>query len=258
MRTAACHSIHTVHTVKLEKGTPLFILHCPYYFLHLSSFFSFFLPFYCTIAVCMLTVDKQQRPACDQRSDCDDAVRGGLCACDRELTGCLRCRRTWRTLAVVSAVGVGALVGSQVVESRRVGPPPGERKKLVIVGSGWSAVALLKGAIRLMVARGPGSHFSRLVRLGPPGLQRDLYDVTVVSNRNYFLFTPLLPSATVGALDVAALIEPVRRICSRVSGTFAQAAVVDVDDKAKQVVCRDKHGNDFRIPYDMLVVRHTQ
>lgn len=53
-----------------------------------------------------------------------------------------------------------------------------KKQRLVILGSGWGAVSVLKG------------------------LDRDKYDVVVISDNNYFLFTPLLPSATVGTLEL--------------------------------------------------------
>ena len=37
------------------------------------------------------------------------------------------------------------------------------------------------------------------------------YDVTLVSPRNHFLFTPLLPSSTVGTVEFRSIIEPVRK-----------------------------------------------
>lgn len=52
------------------------------------------------------------------------------------------------------------------------------KPKLVIIGSGWAAVSVLD-------------------QLG-----KDDYNVTVISENNYFLFTPLLPSATVGTLEM--------------------------------------------------------
>jgi NADH dehydrogenase FAD-containing subunit len=39
-------------------------------------------------------------------------------------------------------------------------------------------------------------------------LDTSKYDVTIVSPRNYFLFTPLLPSVTVGTLDPKAYVRP--------------------------------------------------
>ena len=52
-----------------------------------------------------------------------------------------------------------------------------EKKKLVILGTGWGSYAVLKT------------------------IDKKLYDVVVVSPRNHFLFTPLLASTTVGTLE---------------------------------------------------------
>jgi len=38
------------------------------------------------------------------------------------------------------------------------------------------------------------------------------YDVTVVSPRNYFLFTPFLPSCVVGTVEPRSIVEPIRHI----------------------------------------------
>ncbi len=44
------------------------------------------------------------------------------------------------------------------------------------------------------------------------------YDVTLVSPRNYFLYTPLLPSSATGAVEPRSIVDPVRRhISDRVS-----------------------------------------
>ena len=37
-----------------------------------------------------------------------------------------------------------------------------------------------------------------------------LYDVTLVSPRNYFLYTPLLPSAATGTVEPRSIVDPVR------------------------------------------------
>lgn len=43
-------------------------------------------------------------------------------------------------------------------------------------------------------------------------LCRDRYDITVVSPRNYFLFTALLPAVATGNLEERSVTEPIRRI----------------------------------------------
>lgn len=37
-------------------------------------------------------------------------------------------------------------------------------------------------------------------------------DVTLVSPRNYFLYSPLLPSASVGTVEQRSIVEPVRKM----------------------------------------------
>ena len=109
-----------------------------------------------------------------------------------------------------------------------------DKPKLVILGTGWGSVAMLK-------TLNPGD-----------------YHVTVVSPVNYFLFTPMLPSATVGTLELRSLVEPVRRIVQRARGHFLKAEAVDVDlsEKLVEVAQTDASGNEcrFYLPYDKLVL----
>ena len=111
------------------------------------------------------------------------------------------------------------------------------RERLLILGSGWGAVALMKN------------------------VDPTLYDVSVVSPRNYFLNTPLLPGVTVGTVEARSLIEPVRRLLPGRPGDARsfEAAAVAVDPQAKTVRCRDESGitaanPEFAVPYDKLVV----
>ena len=109
-----------------------------------------------------------------------------------------------------------------------------DKPKLVILGSGWGSVALLK-------------------MLNPED-----YHITVVSPVNYFLFTPMLPSATVGTLELRSLVEPVRRIVQRVRGHFLKAEAEDVEfsEKLLEVSQVDARGEKrhFYLPYDKLVI----
>ncbi|KAI4242130.1 MAG: hypothetical protein L6R40_004173 [Gallowayella cf. fulva] len=108
------------------------------------------------------------------------------------------------------------------------------KPKLVVLGSGWGSVALLK-------------------QLNPED-----YHITVVSPVNYFLFTPMLPSATVGTLELRSLVEPIRRIVQRVKGHFLRAEAVDVvlSERLLEVAQVDATGEErhFYLPYDKLVI----
>lgn len=43
-------------------------------------------------------------------------------------------------------------------------------------------------------------------------MHRDLYDVVLVSPRNYFLYTPLLPAVAAGSMEERSIVEPVRNL----------------------------------------------
>ncbi|KAK5628043.1 hypothetical protein RRF57_003758 [Xylaria bambusicola] len=109
-----------------------------------------------------------------------------------------------------------------------------QKPRLVILGSGWGSVALLK-------------------QLNP-----DDYHVTVISPKNYFLFTPMLPSATVGTLEFRSLVEPIRRILSRIRGHYLRGVAEDVEfsHKLVEVSQIDSQGEEVRfyVPYDKLVI----
>lgn len=108
------------------------------------------------------------------------------------------------------------------------------KPKLVVLGTGWGSVALLKQLI-------PGE-----------------YHVTVVSPSNHFLFTPMLPSATVGTLELRSLVEPVRKIVKRIKGHFLKSAAVDIDFSNKLLELESEAPNGekqrYYLPYDKLVI----
>lgn len=117
------------------------------------------------------------------------------------------------------------------LDDNRVGSSGKDKKKLVIVGGGWASVGILKH------------------------LDPELWHVTLVAPENYFLFHPLLPSATVGTVEVRSLVEPLRKVIARVAGHFLQGRAVDVDfsQRLLEVACPGGEEN-FYLPYDKLVI----
>lgn len=75
-------------------------------------------------------------------------------------------------------------------------PDESRKKRVVVLGTGWAGTSFLKY------------------------LDASAYDVQVVSPRNYFAFTPLLPSVTCGTVEARSIVEPVRNIIKKVSDTF--------------------------------------
>ncbi|KAL0916984.1 hypothetical protein M5K25_014540 [Dendrobium thyrsiflorum] len=114
----------------------------------------------------------------------------------------------------------------------------GPKKKLVVLGTGWAGTSFLKN------------------------LDTSLYDVRVVSPRNYFAFTPLLPSVTCGTVEPRSIVEPIRNIMRKKTGPirFSEAECYNIDPTNKKVLCRSTIGTnldgngEFELDYDYLVV----
>jgi len=103
-----------------------------------------------------------------------------------------------------------------------------EANKVVVLGGGFAAY-----------------RFAR--ELGKTGL-----DVTLVSPRNHFLFTPLLPSTTVGTLEFRSIIEPLR---GQDAASFLLASAVSLDAGKRTVRCASPlDGRETELPYDDLVI----
>lgn len=103
------------------------------------------------------------------------------------------------------------------------------KQHLVILGAGFGAISLVKR------------------------IDLQHYRVTVISPRNHFLFTPLLPSTTAGKIEFRSIIEPVRR--TRKGIDFVQAEAISLDTAYQILGCRtvDKTA-EFSIHYDTLVI----
>ncbi|KAJ2842332.1 NADH:ubiquinone oxidoreductase, partial [Coemansia erecta] len=98
-------------------------------------------------------------------------------------------------------------------------------------------------------------------------LDTENFNVVVVSPRNYFLFTPLLPSCTVGTIENRSIMEPVRLLMRHKSREvrFYEAECTDIDAQNKELTLErrvDADGNQVpagqgettKISYDYLVV----
>ncbi|XP_061189743.1 uncharacterized protein LOC133197642 [Saccostrea echinata] len=106
------------------------------------------------------------------------------------------------------------------------------RKKLVILGTGWGGYSLLRN------------------------IDKKMYDVVVISPRNYFLFTPLLASTTVGTLEFRSIIEPVRNTHFRQTGDFhlSYASKLDMENKVLHCESVLQPGLGYKLNYDNLVI----
>jgi NADH:ubiquinone reductase (non-electrogenic) len=101
-------------------------------------------------------------------------------------------------------------------------------RRLVVLGTGFAAFNLVK-------------HL------------KDDQDITVVSARNHFLFTPLLPSTTVGTIEFRSIIEPIRH--ARKEIRFYHADAPGLNTMERRVYCRGiSDTREFPVEYDILVI----
>ncbi|GMM36521.1 NADH-ubiquinone reductase (H(+)-translocating) [Saccharomycopsis crataegensis] len=159
-------------------------------------------------------------------------------------------KNAWKATWISALLGVGYLGYSIYDESKpkanqvkhsELTPSGNKKKNLVILGSGWGSISLLKN------------------------LDTTLYNVTIISPRNYFLFTPLLPSVPTGTVDLKSIVEPVRTITRRSNGEviYIEAEATSIDPATKTITykhTKDHEGNpvdsrfETSISYDYLVV----
>ena len=83
----------------------------------------------------------------------------------------------------------------------------------------------------------------------------------VVSPRNYFLFTPLLPSCTTGQIEHRSIMEPIRNVLrqKKASVKFYEAEATKIDYEKRVVYISDDSEikgavSQTEVPFDMLVI----
>jgi NADH:ubiquinone reductase (non-electrogenic) len=143
---------------------------------------------------------------------------------------------TFRT----SLLGVFAWAGYEVYNQRNPAdqlPFDDKLKTIVLLGSGWAATSILKD------------------------LDTEQFNVIVISPRNYFLFTPLLPSCTVGTIELRSLMQPIRYLTrfKKRETMFVEGDCTSVNPEKKEVVVQDNSEitglvSQQTIKFDYLIV----
>jgi NADH dehydrogenase len=83
-------------------------------------------------------------------------------------------------------------------------------------------------------------------------LRRTDHQITLVSNENYLLYTPLLPEAAAGAIEPRHVVVPLRSVLRRTRVNVAEVQYIDVVDHS--VVVRTSAGEEQSLDYDHLVL----
>ncbi|KAI0251025.1 FAD/NAD-P-binding domain-containing protein [Lactifluus subvellereus] len=156
-----------------------------------------------------------------------------------ELSRWRRALQTIGRVTLITIVTSGGVFYYTTQKDRHPGPQlpyDPSKKNVVVVGSGWASTAFLKN------------------------LDTSEYNVTVISPRNFFLFTPLLPSVAVGTLSSSSILQPIRYLTRHKDRkiTVIEAEAKSVDPTAKTITFADEtevqgEVSSTTIPFDYLV-----
>mmetsp|Transcript_29962 Transcript_29962/g.68035 ORF Transcript_29962/g.68035 Transcript_29962/m.68035 type:complete len:480 (+) Transcript_29962:152-1591(+) len=109
------------------------------------------------------------------------------------------------------------------------------KERIVVLGTGWGGHAFLKT------------------------IDATKYDVTIISPRNYFTFTPMLAASAVGTVEFRSICEPIRNVNPLANYLEAAANSIDLEKKSISCLSIKCQGTacdvaDFEVPYDYLVL----
>ena len=110
--------------------------------------------------------------------------------------------------------------------------PSPSMKKILIVGGGYAGVGVLDK------------------------IQKQFQDdvnvsISIVSENNFFLHTPMLPELSTGTIEPRHIATPIRNFCKR--ARFYQAKVTNIDLE-KKIVYSNTATGEMRLEYDYLVI----
>jgi NADH dehydrogenase len=150
-------------------------------------------------------------------------------------------------IVLALAALLGYLVGAplKAIWQTRHWREPARSVRVVVVGGGFAGLDSAVGLDRV---------------LG----WSDQLELTVIDRKNYFLFPPLLPSVSVGAIETRQVTYPFRRIFEATNIRFKKETVEQIDLERRVIVSKvdvdaDASGANVRIrhdetPFDYLVL----
>lgn len=109
-----------------------------------------------------------------------------------------------------------------------------KKERIVILGTGWGSYSFLKT------------------------IDTTIFDVTVISPKNYFLFTPMLAASAVGTVELKSIIDPIRNVNALADYLEASATAINVVSKTINCVSLKCEGTtcdflEFEVNYDYLI-----
>lgn len=105
-------------------------------------------------------------------------------------------------------------------------------QKIVILGGGYAGIGVLEKIQK---------RFEKDVDV----------DISIISENNYFLHTPMLPELSTGTIEPRHIATPIRNFCKR--ARFYQAKVTSVDLEKKSITTSNANGEN-QLSFDYLVI----
>lgn len=104
-----------------------------------------------------------------------------------------------------------------------------KKSSIVLIGTGWAGYKFLQH------------------------VDTKQHDITIISPRNHFVFTPLLAGTSVGTLEFRCVSEPIRGLGTE--NTYYEAAAKSIDFDNKTVHCQNvPNQREFSVQYDKLII----
>ena len=106
--------------------------------------------------------------------------------------------------------------------------------KVLILGGGFSGVGVAQKLEKLIT-------------------KKNNLEIAMVSDNNYFMFQPMLPGVAAGSIEASHIVNPIRRLCKKI--TFHRASVDEIDMENKKVKIVEKDiTRQHWLEFDHLVI----
>jgi NADH dehydrogenase FAD-containing subunit len=112
---------------------------------------------------------------------------------------------------------------------KKLRPSHAKKPRIVVLGTGWGALSFIQK------------------------LDQDAVELTVVSPRSFFFYTPLLAGTATGTISHNSIMEPVRWSLTPGAASFVQAECTAIDPVAKRITVQSPHAAPQSLEYDFLV-----
>ena len=106
--------------------------------------------------------------------------------------------------------------------------------KVLILGGGFSGVGVAQKLEKLIT-------------------KKNNLEIAMVSDNNYFMFQPMLPGVAAGSIEASHIVNPIRRLCKKVTFHRANVDEIDMENKKVKIVEKDITRQHW-LEFDHLVI----